>query len=351
MAASADPDPGRAVGETAGELLETMGAGMPLLLLEVNGHHARHLGTIASALETLLSPDTLVGGVADTLSAGGLQMQAGPGLVLIGCDTPGVEPLRMTSRLEGDRARVSGMDPSQLATSHSMLLLADTTFPLVGLLDGLADRQPQLTVGGGAWTRGQWVLDGQVMSRGAVGVVMSGDTGLRTVVGLGASPIGPTWTVTRASGHVVEQLGAEAAFSRMEAACGFQPGQGQPVPAPGVTLAEVTGHLRDGAEEYQLHEITGVRPDTGALELDAVVQVGAAVRFHLADDDEADVRERLVRECSPDASGLVLGTSAAVLPGRGSLAGLGAPVQIATTSSGPRAFRDALVICELGAPN
>src|SRR5206468_12266371 len=58
--------------------------------------------------------------------------------------------------------------------------------------------------------------DGQVADRGAVGVVLSGPVGARTLVSQGCRPVGPPMTVTRADGNVLLELAGVAARRKLE---------------------------------------------------------------------------------------------------------------------------------------
>src|SRR5205085_871170 len=59
--------------------------------------------------------------------------------------------------------------------------------------------------------------DGEVVEGGGVGVVLSGDVQVRTVVSKGCRPIGPAMVVTRAEGDVV-QVGQTVRFQVRDAA-------------------------------------------------------------------------------------------------------------------------------------
>ena len=59
------------------------------------------------------------------------------------------------------------------------------------------------------------LIDGRVVSRGAVGLLISGGATVTTLVSQGCRPVGPTMTVTAAEGNLVLTLAGRPALDKL----------------------------------------------------------------------------------------------------------------------------------------
>ena len=116
---------------------------------------------------------------------------------------------------------VVGM-PVQRADDEVAVVLADPySFPIDAFVEQANDVLPGLPLAGGLANgmRGagstRLLVDGRVHDRGAVGVVLSGSVGARTVVSQGCRPVGPAMTVTAADGNVLLGLAGVPAVNKL----------------------------------------------------------------------------------------------------------------------------------------
>jgi small ligand-binding sensory domain FIST len=215
-ALSEDEETARAVGAAAAALAEKLGGGEPdLVVAFVSPHHADAFDAIPDSVQAAFPRALLLGCSAAGVIGDGHEVEARPALSLTAATLPGVtlRPLVFAGApadgADAWRARV-GLGP---ADDPQFLLLCDPfSCDADALLGGLDAAYPTgRKVGGlasGATRPGENVLfAGQRVQRGgAVGVAMTGDIAVDTIVAQGCRPIGPPMPVTRVEGHVIREL-------------------------------------------------------------------------------------------------------------------------------------------------
>ena len=208
-------------------------------------------------------------------------------------------------------AAVVGLPERRPAADEVALLLADPySFPVEGFVSRTATTLAGLPfVGGvahgpgGSGSTRLWV-DGRIVDRGAVGVVIDGASA-RPLISQGCRGIGPAMTVTRASGNVIQGLSGLPALDKVRAVLAE-------LPPPDQALA--TSGLRIGiaADEYAEHHDFLVRTilavDHDGVAVGDLVQVGQTVRLQVHDADAADqdLRAVLTRSAGQPGSGALL---------------------------------------------
>jgi len=177
------------------------------------------------------------------------------------------------------------------------LVLADAwSFPVEGFVDHSGEAYPGLSLAGGlaAGPAGagstRLLVDGRVVDRGAVGVLIGGDVNVHTVVSQGCRPVGDPMTVTAADGNVVHQIAGRPAVEQIERLVRELDGYDQALATRGLQLGIARDEYRDDQEQgdYLVRGIVGVDKETGAIAIGDVVEVGRTVAFHLRDAGAAD---------------------------------------------------------------
>ena len=103
-----------------------------------------------------------------------------------------------------------------------MLLTDPTTFPTDAFLDEMATTYPDLRIIGGVASAGfgpggnRLVVDAHLRDQGAVGVLLSAEQVVTTVVSQGCRPIGDPYTVTKAERNVIYEIGGRPALDRLQ---------------------------------------------------------------------------------------------------------------------------------------
>jgi small ligand-binding sensory domain FIST len=143
------------------------------------------------------------------------------------------------------------------------------------------------------------LVDGRVVDRGAVGVVLGGGVLARALVSQGCRPVGPPMTVTSAEGNQILELAGAPALRKTHEVLESLPPDEQAMASEGLQL----GIARDeyieehNQGDFLIRGIAGADRETDALLVGDVVQVGSTVRFQVRDAAAADVdlRESLQR--------------------------------------------------------
>ena len=157
--------------------------------------------------------------------------------------------------------------------SHSDVALAG--LPLVG---GLASGA---TVAGGS----RLLVDGRVVDRGAVGVVLGGELAVHTLVSQGCRPIGMPMTVTGSDGDTVLELAGRPAYQQAKDAISVLSPDEQLSAVRGLALGLAVDEYMDEHEQgdFLVRSLVSADPASGALSVGEQVAVGTTVQFVLRD--------------------------------------------------------------------
>ncbi|MGH2718192.1 MAG: FIST signal transduction protein, partial [Actinomycetota bacterium] len=184
------------------------------------------------------------------------------------------------------------------ADTRAVLVLGEPyTFPPQGLDDlNAATVGAGVPVIGGMASGGRGpghhalIYGGEVRTAGAVGVTISGDIRVETLVSQGCKPIGSSYTVTAADGQVIESLGGEPPLERLrDLFRSLSPedqarmNRGLHV---GVVIDEYATEFTQG--DFLIRNVLGADQDTGSIAVGEQITVGQTVQFHIRDASAAD---------------------------------------------------------------
>jgi small ligand-binding sensory domain FIST len=192
---------------------------------------------------------------------------------------------------------VVGMPERQDDDAVAILLADPWSFPVDGFIEQSNATLPGLPIVGGmaAGTRGRGstrlLIDDHVVDRGAVGVMLGGPVGARTVVSQGCRPVGPAMTVTASEGNVILELAGVPALRKLQEILSMLPPNEQALVSDGLQL----GIARDEYVEehvqgdFLIRGLAGADDVRGGLMVGDLVPVGRTVRFQVRDAAAADV--------------------------------------------------------------
>ncbi len=189
------------------------------------------------------------------------------------------------------KAAVVGM-PELDGDDVAVLLTDPYSFPVDGFLAQANTALPGLPVVGGvaAGPRGagstRLLVDGRVVDRGAVGLLLQG-SGVRTLVSQGCRPVGPAMTVTAAAGNVVRGLAGVPALQRLEQLLRELPPADQALASTGLQIGLAVDEYAE-EHDYLVRPILGVERETQGVVVGDLVEVGSTVRLQVRDADAAD---------------------------------------------------------------
>lgn len=299
-----------AAGEVVGEVLERLGTEPDLAMLFVTAPFAGAIEDIAATVRQILSPRTLLGATAVSVVGGSQEVEERAAVSLWAGRLPSpARPVRLqVVRGNGGNAwgdapagepgwQILGFPGQAGDHAASLLLIADPfTFPSEHVLDGLRQVHPHLSVIGGLASAARQpggnrlVLDGQVVSDGAVGVLLDHDAAPRPVVSQGCRPIGEPYTVTRAEGQVLFELGGKPALERLMAILDGLEEHDRALAARGLHCGIVADDRKLDYErgDFLIRGVLGADRAKGAVAIGDIVPVGATVQFQVRDAVSAD---------------------------------------------------------------
>lgn len=285
------------------EALAPLGGRVPdLLCVFVSGSSADELGDALQRASALSAAGAAIGCSAGGVIGGERGVEGRAAVSVLAAVLPDVR-LR-TFHLEVMRAEagaaVIGMP--ELDRDEVAVLLADPySFPADGFVAQANAALPGLAVVGGLASglhgpgTTRLLVDGRVVDRGAVGVLLQG-AGVRTLVSQGCRAVGPPMTVTAAAGNVIRELAGMTAQARVEQVLSELPPADQALASGGLHLGIAADEYAD-EPDFLVRGILGTEPGTGGLVVGDLVPVGATVRLQVRDAGaaDADLRALLAR--------------------------------------------------------
>jgi small ligand-binding sensory domain FIST len=267
---------------------------------------ADHAGEAQSIAETLwleLDPEVLIGCSAEGVIARDREVERSPGVARMIGQLPGVRlhPFHLGADDWQDaisdadalrnrlghgpetRAVIGFGDPFTTPTNQFLAAL-DAAVPGVPLIGGMASsaRQPGENV---------LIRNDDVLTDGLVGVSLSGDVDVRTVVSQGCRPVGRPMVITRAKQNVIEQLGGKPALEALRAMVNDEMSEAdKELLGNGLLIGRAISEYREsfGRGDFLVRNLMGVDQNSGAIAVTDLVRVGQTVQFHVRDAATAD---------------------------------------------------------------
>lgn len=300
-ALSTQPDSSAAIQEacaTAGATVDRP----ELALLFFSPHHLHAAEALRAAVQSRLKPAYLIGCVGESIVGNDREIEDGPAvsLWLARWDRPvEAETFHLSLEETPDGHALLGWPDALLTadpTRSALLMLGDPmTFPTdVFLRQVNADHRGLRVVGGMASGVGRpgscrLLRDGEVYSDGAVGVLLHGDIGLRTVVSQGCRPIGRTFVITKAEENFIQELGGRPVLEQVQQVWNGLSEREQELFRQGLhvglVMNEYQSEFRRG--DFLVRNVMGIERQSGSLAVADRVRVGQTIQFHVRDAETA----------------------------------------------------------------
>ena len=303
-ALSTAPRTDSALEQVCAEVRPAVSGAPDLAVAFFSAHHAEAADRIARGLADRLGPRCLLGCVAESVIGNGKEVEDGPALSLwLGrWEKPvSLEPFHAVLERTSDGPSLLGLPDGLLVAeagdSAAVLLLGDPyTFPVDLLLNQVNENNPGLRVLGGmaSGTRGpgqcRLLFNGEVRTHGAVGVLLRGAIGLRSIVSQGCRPIGRHMVVTRAEDNVILELGGKPPLQQLQQLWQSLSPQEQQLFQQGLHVGRVINEYRGDFQrgDFLVRNVLGLDRASGALAITERVRVGQTVQFHVRDAETAD---------------------------------------------------------------
>jgi small ligand-binding sensory domain FIST len=270
-----------------------------LACLFLSSHYAEHAEELSSTVFDRLSPRVLLGCTGEGIIAGSEEIESAPAVTLWAAQLPGTSltPWRLSGAQEGGDVGVMEW-PDLHATSESstLLVFADPfSIPMDEVLLGMADHCPgSVAIGGmagGGHDEGEnrLLLNEGIYESGLIGVAISGDVSVRTVVSQGCRPIGERYVVTKAERNVIHELSGVSALDQLrqmfESLSSHDRNLAQNALHVGIVMDEQRNRFERG--DFLVRNLIGADRSSGSLAIGDTLAEGQTVQFHVRDAQSA----------------------------------------------------------------
>ena len=278
--------------------LEPLGGRVPdLLCVFASGPHPQELAAALERSAELSLAAAVIGCSAGGVISGsrGIEGQSAVSVFAAVLPDVRVRSFHLETMRADAGAAVVGLP--EVDGDDCALLLADPySFPADGFVSQATRAMPGLPVLGGlaAGVRGagstRLLVDGRVVDRGAVGVLLQG-SGVTPLVSQGCRAVGPPMTVTASAGNVVRELAGVPALQRVEQVLKDLLPADQALASTGLQIGIAMDEYAE-EHDYLIRGIVGVERETGGIVVGDLVEVGQTVRLQVRDAEAADTELR-----------------------------------------------------------
>ena len=266
-------------------------------LVFVNPRFFPHAAQILELLRVHARIPLLVGCSSTSLIAGDREIEEKTGLVLGLYYFPEatLQPFHFTqAKLEEaggpgywqretglNTAKINGWlvfaDPFHL-DCESWLQSWNEAFAPLPIVGGLASGEPseQLT---------QVYLNGQVFEEGGVAVAVGGGVRLASLISQGCTPIGETWTITKAERNFIHEIGNRPAYEVLAETFNNLPAQDQKKSRGNLFVGLVINEYLDEFHrgDFLIRNLIGADPKSGTIAVGALPRPGQTLQFQRRD--------------------------------------------------------------------
>ena len=273
-----------------------------IVVVFISTHHQENVAAIADQIRTDLGCSCLIGCTGESIIGGDREVEDGPAIAVWIASLPGITltQMHLTYDRTPDGGSILGWPDATLddwPTGSALLLLGDPfSFPTDALLAQLNTKQPGIPVIGGnasgAQTPGhiRLVVGEQIVDEGAVGILMQGDTGIRTLVSQGCRPIGDHFVITKAEQNVIHELGGKPALIQLKHVFDTLSEPEQALVQTGLHLGRVVSEYQDRFDQgdFLIRNVLGIDPENGTIAVADYMRPGQTVQFQIRDEESAD---------------------------------------------------------------
>ncbi len=315
------------VNDCAGKIKGALGNQTPDLVVGfVSPHYINDYAELPNLICGTLSPRTFIGCSAGGLIGGWQEIEQQPALALTAAIMPGVaiHPFSLGSEElpDADAAPEKWEDLVGVKSEAepNFLLLPDPfSIRIDALVQGLDYAFPRaIKLGGLASGAGRpglnaLFLNRQIYRSGAVGLALSGNVVVDTVVAQGCRPIGWPMRVTRCNKNFVYELDGQPAVNALHDVLVKLKQKDQDIARHSLFIGVVMDEFKNDFEpgDFLVRNILGLEASTGALVVGEVMRNERTVQFHLRDAatsaDDLRILLRNYKQSHPgEASGALL---------------------------------------------
>jgi len=146
-----------------------------------------------------------------------------------------------------------------------------------------------------------------VYQEGAVGVAMTGNIAMDTVISQGCRAIGKPYVITKAEEHIVWELGGKQALAVLhEVLSGLSADDRELAQRGSIFVGLALNEMRQafGTGDFLVRNILGIDANAGAIAVAEDVRVGQTLQFHLRDPSTSRQELRRLLQQAGGAAGM-----------------------------------------------
>ena len=251
-----------------------------------------------TAIHQQLAPKVLIGCSGSGIIGGGQELEWVPAVSIVAAHLPEVRLFPFAvSPDELELSSPGGFWVDKIGASPEahpvFVLVADpyTCQPMKLLTELNATYRTRPIIGGlvsGGNEPGEHLIfmGTEVYHEGAVGVAMTGNIAMDTVISQGCRPVGHPYVITKAEENAVWQLGGRQALAVLHEVLAGLTAEDRELAQrgsifAGLAITEMRQAFASG--DFLIRNIIGIDPDLGAIAVAEPVEVGQTLQFQLRD--------------------------------------------------------------------
>ncbi len=269
-----------------------------LTVVFVSPHFKAQYDIIPNLIRERLSPGILLGCSGGGIIGGGREVEQKPAFSLTCAHLPDVEILK----IQTDTLTLPEDDTSPnvwrewigvpVEKNPQFIFLADPfSFRGEEFLAGIDFAYPNSAKVGGLASGAQFqggnalYLDDKIYDAGLVGVALSGNIELDTIVAQGCRPIGEPHNITKCDQNLLLEIGGKTPLAVLEEMVETMSEYDRKLMQTSLFLGIEMSPFNDdpGQGDFLIRNLMGVDRNTGALSIGALLREGQRVQFHLRD--------------------------------------------------------------------
>lgn len=292
-----------------------------LVLVFPTAEHNEHLEELLDYLQLQLEAPLMLGSTGGGIIGAGEELEMQVGLAVMAAHLPGVDlqPFYLKPQQMQDPKNLRELIGVNWEEEACFLIFAhppSTPEPIYQALDDAYPKSPKvggLSSGGSDPSGFGLIRNGRVLREGLLGLALSGNIVMDTLVAQGCRPIGKPMFITRCQENLILELNeapvnqvlqklfseldeGDRALFRSSLFCGLEMRPMQDSYAQG---------------DFLMRNILGFEPNTGGLGIGAYIQEASVVQFHVRDANTSreDLLARLVaykEKVSDNPEGILL---------------------------------------------
>lgn len=273
-----------------------------LVFLFSTAHFEDDLDDVVEKISAYFPTAILVGCTAEGTVGVDTEVERSPSMSLMAATLPGVEirPFQIDQEQlenandEQDWERLVGVsrdqEPAFIAFAdpfkvnvHGFVEKINEAFPGAPLVGGVASAgyQPD---------QNRLLISGQILREGIVGLALSGNIEVQTVVSQGCRPIGVPFVITRGERDIIRELGGKPVLKQLHQVMIDLSDKDEKLARQSLLIGRVIDEHKDKFTrgDFLIHNIIGVDQNSGAIRITGHARTGATVQFHVRDAESAD---------------------------------------------------------------